>query len=401
MSGSAQAPLRIAGHVGAAGKHPNLLAQGDCLGALRALGADPRYAANVRLAYLDPPFNTGERSRDFADDFDRADWLAFMGERLAAAWGMLRADGSMWVHCDDCEQAALRVLMDELFGRQSHLATVVWQRRYSRENRLAFSRTQDYIHVYAPSGSSWREHRNRLARTDKPGTWSNPDGDPRGDWSTVSLIAQGGHATVEQDYSIELPSGRVATPPKGSCWRVTRPRFDALTAEGLIWFGPAGNNVPRRKVFREQAQGLVPSTWWTHAEVGHNAEANAELRRLAPEQAPFSTPKPERLMLRIVELASDLGDLVLDPFAGSGTTLAVAHKAGRAWVGVELSRATVARFTLPRMLAVVEGRDGGGVTEALGWQGGGGFAHALGPELPAGEEPRARSGARAPGAATP
>src|SRR5664280_1079990 len=114
---------------------------------------------------------------------------------------MLRADGSMWVHCDDCEQAAPRVLMDELFGRQSHLATVVWQRRYSCENRLAFSRTQDYIHVYAPSGSSWKEHRNRLARTDKPGTWSNPDGDPRADWSTVSLIAQGGHATVGQDYS--------------------------------------------------------------------------------------------------------------------------------------------------------------------------------------------------------
>jgi len=372
-----QRPLVIKERIGPSTKCSNLLVQGDCLDVLSILADDPTYGSNVRLAYLDPPFNTGERSRDYHDAFDRAQWLAFMKERLIATWQMLRSDGSMWVHCDDSEQATLRVLMDDLFGREQHIATLVWQRRYSRENRLAFSRTHDYIHVYAPAGSRWKEYRNRLARNDKPGTWSNPDNDPRGAWSTVSLIAQGGHGTKDQSYSIELPSSRVVNPPKGSCWRVTKQRFDALIAEGLVWFGLEGNNVPRRKVFLDKAQGLVPSTWWTHAEVGHNAQANSELRRLFPDRAPFSTPKPERLMLRIIEVATDIGDLVLDPFAGSATTLAVAHKAGRGWIGIELSEATITRFADPRVRAVVEGRDSGGVTDLLGWEEGGGFTRAI------------------------
>jgi adenine-specific DNA-methyltransferase len=372
-----QAPLAITHRAGTPNGRANLLVQGDCLQALEMLAENRRYRANVRLAYLDPPFNTGERSRDFEDSFDRAEWLTFMQERLAATWTMLRPDGSLWVHCDDREQAALRVLMDDMFGREQHVATVVWQRRYSRENRLAFSRAHDYLHVFAPAGARWKEHRNRLARNDKPGTWRNPDDDPRGPWSTVSLIAQGGHGTKDQSYTIELPSGRVVAPPKGSCWRISKPRFDLLLAEGLIWLGPDGNNVPRRKVFLDEARGLVPSTWWTHAEVGHNAEANAEARRLFPNRSPFSTPKPERLMLRILELATDRGDLVLDPFTGSATTLAVAHKSGRSWLGVELSERTIDRFAAPRMHAVIEGRDDGGVTEALTWEGGGGFVRAL------------------------
>lgn len=362
--------------IGARSARPNLLLHGDCLAILDALANHPRHVASVRLAYLDPPFNTGERSRDYHDSFDRADWTGFMRERLAACWRLLRPDGSLWVHCDDGEQATLRALMDELFGRDQHVATVVWQRRYSRENRRAFSCAHDYIHVFSPAGSRWKEHRNRLARSDKPGTWRNDDDDPRGPWSTVSLVAQGGHATKDQLYDLMLPSGRVVSPPVGSCWRVSRSKFEELVAEGLIWFGPKGDNVPRRKVFRADAQGLVPSTWWTHKEVGHNAEANAELRRLFPKRTPFSTPKPERLMLRIVELATNRGDLVLDPFAGSGTTLAVAHKARRRWIGVESSDATISDIARPRLGAVVDGQDAGGVTPKLGWTGGGGFVAA-------------------------
>jgi adenine-specific DNA-methyltransferase len=154
---------------------------------------------------------------------------------------------------------------------------------------------------------------------------------------------------------------------------VTKARFAALERDGLIWCGPDGDNVPRRKVFRDDAQGLVPSTWWTHREAGHNAEANAELRRLFPGARPFSTPKPERLMARIIEIASDPGDLVVDPFLGSGTTAAVAHKAERRWIGIEASAKTIEQFAEPRLRAVLEARDPGGVTEALEWAGGGGF----------------------------
>jgi adenine-specific DNA-methyltransferase len=230
------------------------------------------------------------------------------------------------------------------------------------------------LHVYAPAGAEFKRHRNRLPRNDPPGTWRD-DGDPRGAWSTVSLVAQGGHATRGQFYAITLPSGRTVEPPAGSCWRVTRERYEALADDELVWWGERGDSVPRRKVFLAEAQGLVPSTWWTHAEAGHNAEASAEQRRLFPGARPFSTPKPERLMWRILQIATDPGDLVLDPFLGSATTAAVAHKAGRRWVGVEASAATLERYALPRLTAVVQGRDPGGVTAALGWEGGGGFAY--------------------------
>jgi len=319
----------------------NRLIHGDCLDAMA--GLEPV----VRLAYLDPPFNTGERFADYEDSREREEWLGWLGVRVEAAWALLRPDGSLWLHCDDGEQAALRVLLDERLGRAAFVATVVWQKRYSRENRLAFSRAHDYLHVYAPAGGRWKHHRNRLPREDPPGTWR--DGDERGPWSTVSLVAQGGHGTRAQFYAIALPSGRVVEPPAGSCWRVTRERFAALVAEDLVWFGRGGDNVPRRKVFLHDAQGLVPSTWWPHAEVGHNAEANAELRRLFPGERPFSTPKPERLMARIVGIATEPGDLVLDPFLGSGTTAAVAGEMGRDWIGIEASAATIERFAAPRL----------------------------------------------------
>jgi len=344
----------------------NRLVHGDCLEVMGEL------AGGVRLAYLDPPFNTGERFADFHDAMDRRAWLAAMEPRLLAAWRLLREDGSLWVHCDDAEQASLRVLLDDALGREAFVATVVWQRRYSRENRRAFSTAHDYLHVYAPSGAAFKHHRNRLERNDPPGTWRD-DGDPRGPWSTVSLVAQGGHATRSQFYAIALPSGRVVEPPPGSCWRVTRERYEALVEAGLVWCGAGGDNVPRRKVFLADAQGLVPSTWWTHEEAGHNAEASAEQRRLFPGARPFSTPKPERLMARVIGIATDPGDLVLDPFLGSATTAAVAHKLGREWIGIEASAATIERYAEPRLRAVVDGSDRGGISGAAGWEGGGAF----------------------------
>lgn len=359
--------------VGEPDEKPNLLLHEDCLPAVRRLLSDGDFGGRVRLAYLDPPFNTGERSREFNDTFDSATWSSFIRERIEVIWTALSPDGSLWFHCDDREQATARTVMDDIAGRACHVATVVWQRRYSRENRRAFSTSHDYLHVYSPAGTNWKGHRNRLERKDKTDTWRNPDNDPGGPWSTVSLVAQGGHGTRDQFYTITVPSGRQITPPSGSCWRVTHKRFKELVANGEIWFGADGDNVPRRKVYLEDAKGLVPNTWWPFNEVGHTAEANAELRQLFPGQVPFSTPKPERLMLRILQIATNPGELVLDPFLGSGTTAAVAHKTRRRWVGVESSRETFRRLALPRLVSVVDGRDLGGVTNAVEWTGGGGF----------------------------
>jgi adenine-specific DNA-methyltransferase len=352
---------------------PNTLAIGECGAVLRALADQPSVAGRVRLAYLDPPFNTGERSRGYRDAFIPAEWRLFMTERMDLAWRLLADDGSLWVHSDEREQGTLRVLLDELFGRSTFVSTIVWQRRYSRENRRAFSPSHDYLHVYAPSGAEWKRYRNRLPRTDDKDLWRNPDHDPRGPWSTVSLVAQGGHGTKDQWFSVTLPSGRVVQPPAGSCWRVTPERLSELRRDGLVWFGATGNNVPRRKVFLAEAKGLVPSTWWPHSEVGHNAEANSEQRCLYSRSTPFSTPKPERLMSRILTIASDADDLVLDPFAGSGTTAAVAHKLRRRWYTVEIDSTTVDRFAEPRLRSVVDGTDTAGITAAAGWAGGGGF----------------------------
>jgi adenine-specific DNA-methyltransferase len=361
--------IRTARYGASSTEADGLLLEGDALPALRGL----EVARQVRLAYLDPPFNTQERFRHYDDALERPVWLAMMRDRLAAVRDLLASDGSMWVHCDDREQAYLRVLLDEVMGCDAFVATIVWQRRYSRENRRAIGTVHDYIHVYAPLGGAWKDARNRLPRRDPEGMWRNSDGDPRGPWSTVSLVAQGGHGTPDQFYEVATPSGKLVEPPTGSCWRVTRERLEALNEAGEIWFGADGANVPRRKVYMSDAQGLVPWTWWPHLEVGHNEEARREMRRLFPDREPFATSKPERLLARIVEIGTNPGDLVLDCFLGSGTTAAVAHKLGRRWIGIELRPEIVANFALPRLRAVVEGQDEGGVAAT---RTGGAFHHA-------------------------
>lgn len=357
----------------------NLLVEGDGRAALRALrlsSVKRSYSGKVKLAYLDPPFNTQEVFANYHDALDHGVWLTMMRSHLVELRELITEDGSLWVHCDDHEQAYLRVLMDEVFGRESFVATVVWQRRYSRDNRRAIGPVQDYIHVYSPLGQRWKDVRNRLPRRDKDGTWTNPDDDPKGAWSTHSLVAQGGHGTPAQFYDITTPSGRVVTPPIGSCWRVTRQRFDQLVDEGRIWFGRDGANVPRKRVYLSEAQGLVPWSWWPHEEVGHNDEARREMAALFPGAAPFLTPKPERLLERILKIGTNEGDLVLDCFLGSGTTAAVAHKMRRQWIGIELRPETVKMYALPRLQAVVAGADEGGISEQTGWTGGGSFVFA-------------------------
>jgi adenine-specific DNA-methyltransferase len=372
--GASDVKLRRTRGYGSQAANPDLrgqLIEGDALAAMRALAALPR-PPRPKLIYMDPPFNTGESFSHYRDRFEISDWLTMMWERLIAAADILAEDGSIWVHCDDRGQAYLRVMLDEIFGRDAFVATVVWQRRYSRENRKAIGAVHDYIHVFSPLGNRWSGVRNRLDREDPPNHWRNPDDDPRGPWSTVSLVAQGGHGTPQQSYEIVTPAGRVVAPPPDSCWRVTRERFDELLAEGRISFGAGGANVPRRKVFCSEAKGLAPWSWWTHPEVGHNEEARREQRSLFPGQPAFPTPKPERLLARIIEIASDEGDLTLDCFLGSGTTAAVSQKLRRAWIGIEHEPALVKDYVIPRLRAVVDGEQGG-ISEQAGWSGGGSF----------------------------
>lgn len=344
----------------------NLLIEGDALAALRALTELPefakRYVGRVKLAYIDPPFNTGETFSDYEDNIEHSVWLTMMRDRLLQVRRLLRRDGSVWVHLDSSESHRARVVLDEVFGTSAYVGTVVWQKRTSRDNRAAFSSSHDYLLVYSPAGKAWKEQRNRLPDT---GSFSNPDGDPRGPWRSVPMSAQAGRATASQFYTITTPTGVQHDPPAGRAWTYTRPRFEELLADNRIYWPRNGHGKPRLKRFPDESEGLVPFDLWPAAEVGENADAKRELVDLLPSVDPFDTPKPERLLERVLHVATDEGDVVLDCFAGSGTTAAVAHKMGRRWVTVERSSATVAKYTLPRLEKVVGGSDRGGISEQV------------------------------------
>lgn len=373
------------GEVGAPGRRAadNLLIRGDALNALTSLTRLPEFAreyvGKVKLAYLDPPFNTQQSFLQYDDALEHSVWLTMMRDRLVQIRELLSPDGSIWVHCDDSEQAHLRVLMDEVFGRSQWVATVVWQKRYSRDNRPAIGPVHDYIVVFAPSGAQWKHHRNRIPRSGAK-EYRNPNDDPRGPWRPIPMDAQGHRPN--QMYKIVTPAGVTYDPPRGRCWSMVRARYDELLAEGddappsrigRIYFGKDGRGRPNVIRYLSEDEGLVPWTWWPHEEVGHTDEAKKESMELTPEGEVFDTPKPERLMHRIIHLGSNPDDIVLDCFLGSGTTAAVAHKMGRRWVGVERSSTTLDTFALPRLSMTVNGEDPGGITDSLGWKGGGGF----------------------------
>jgi adenine-specific DNA-methyltransferase len=363
--------------VGDTGKNrirDNLLIRGDALNALTSLARLPEFAADylgkVKLVYIDPPFNTKESRLQYEDNLEHSVWLTMLRDRLLQIQDLLAPEGSVWLHLDDSEIHRARCVMDEVFGPSAFVATVVWQKRYSRDNRPAIGGVHDYLLVYAPTGNDWKHHRNRIDRLEAK-QYRNPNNDPRGDWRPVPMTAQGFRAN--QMYEIVAPGGAVHTPPKGRCWSMIRETFDGILAEGRIYFGQDGNSQPNVIRYLDEDEGLVPWTWWPSDEVGHNDESKKEMLTLFPDQPAFDTPKPERLMKRIVEIGSNPGDIVLDCFVGSGTTAAVAHKMGRRWVGAEWERETVETYAFPRLSAVAAGTDLGGITEGVGWTGGGGF----------------------------
>jgi adenine-specific DNA-methyltransferase len=383
------AEVRLLRDAGTVGELPtdsratdNLLMRGDALHALTSLAKLPElaseYRGKVRLAYLDPPFNTKQSFLRYDDALEHSVWLTMMRDRLVQIRKLLAPDGSLWVHCDDSEGAHLRVLLDDLFPGQ-WVATVIWQKRYSRDNRPAIGTVHDYIHVYSPQGGDWKHHRNRIPRVSAK-QYRNPNNDPRGPWRPIPMDAQGFRAN--QMYEITTPAGVVKKPPKGRCWSTIEENFKQLLADGpqeppsrlgRIYFGKHGRGMPNVIRYLSEDEGLVPWTWWPAEEVGHNDESKKEQLELHSAEDAFDTPKPERLMERIIRISTDPGDIVLDCFLGSGTTAAVAHKLGRRWVGIERSTATLDKHAIPRLTRLANGEDPGGITESVGWKGGGGF----------------------------
>ena len=352
-------------------KGDNLIIKGNNLIALHSL--KKRFAGKVKLIYIDPPYNTGKDSFNYNDHFNHSSWLTFMKNRLEVAWELLSDDGTIWISIDDSESHYLKVLADGIFGRENFLNEIIWQRAYAPVNlKKTFSRSHDAILVYAKNNSSEKEL-NKLPRDEVASSrYKNPDNDPRGVWQSDNLSV--GPAVESNIYEIITPSGRSVYPPEGYSWRLSRERLDEFIKDNRIWFGEDGNNVPRIKRFLSEVKdGVVAQTLWTYKEVGHNQDAKKEIKNLFEGQAVFGTPKPEKLIQRIIQLGSNEGDLVLDFFMGSATTQAVAHKMNRQYIGVE-QMDYIETVAVERLKKVIAGEQGG-ISKDVDWQGGGSFVY--------------------------
>jgi adenine-specific DNA-methyltransferase len=369
----------------------NLLVQGDNLEALKALL--PYYAGKVKCIYIDPPYNTGNEGWVYndntnspeikawlgsvvgkeAEDLSRHDkWLCMMYPRLRLLKEFLSDDGVIFVSIDDNEAHTLKIMCDDIFGKSNFIASIIWRKNYApKSSARHFSVDHDYVLIFAKCENNWVP--NPIARSEKQDkAYKNPDNDPRGLWRPNNLAARNFYS--KGTYPITCPSGRIIEgPPPGSYWRVSWEKFQELNEDNRIWWGKDGNNVPAPKIFlSEVKQGITPQTYWSYEDAGHTQEAKKEIVTLFGGDV-FDTPKPEKLIKRILEVATNPGDLVLDSFAGSGTTGAVAHKMGRKHISVEMGEHAHTHI-VPRYKKVIGGEQGG-ISQSLGWQGGGGFRY--------------------------
>ena len=359
----------------------NLLIRGDNLLALKALL--PFYRGQVKCIYIDPPYNTQSAFEHYDDKLEHSQWLSMMYPRLVLLRDLLAEDGSIWVSIDDNEGHYLKVLMDRIFLRKNFVANVIWQKAYGpRSNAFLISDSHDHILVFGKNKEliSFNLLNRSEEQTQK---YKNPDNDPRGDWkpenASISLLSgQRGKqfsktGKSENLFEIESPTGKKHYPPKNRCWAFSPKSYDLIKADNRIWFGQDGSGRPAIKRFlAEISQGVIPQTVWLHTEVGHNQESSREIRVLFGD-APFSTPKPERLIQHILKITTNPGDLILDSFLGSGTTAAVAHKMGRRYIGIEMGE-HAETHCIPRLQKVIDGEQGG-ISPAVNWQGGGGFRY--------------------------
>ncbi|MCH1880203.1 site-specific DNA-methyltransferase [Alcaligenes ammonioxydans] len=358
----------------------NLLVQGDNLHALKALL--PRYAGQVKCIFIDPPYNTGNEGWVYNDNvnspeirkwlgetvgkegetLDRHDrWLCMMYPRLVLLKQFMHEEGSIFVTIDDNEVASLRLLMDEVFGRQRFVTQIAWQSRYSRSSDASISLSHNHILVYAEDPDIWRKVRNRLPRSAaQEKQYKNPDGDPRGPWRAIPWDAP--NIRENLSYPIVTPKGTVRHPPAGRCWSRTEEQWDEIVSKGLAYFGKNENGAPSYKMFLEDAPQIVPNTWWPHEEAGHTDEAKKEvLELLFDTSVSFSTPKPTRLIERIIQIATDKDSIILDSFAGSGTTghavlkQNAADGGSRRFILVEMDETIAESVTSKRIKRVAQG----------------------------------------------
>ena len=351
----------------------NRLIRGDNLLALKAL--EQEFTGKVKCIFIDPPYNTGSAFEHYDDGVEHSIWLGLMRDRLEILRNLLSEDGSLWITIDDNEAHYLKVMCDEIFGRANFVANVVWQKKYTVANDAKwFSENHDHILIFAKNKEVWRPYRlERTSQMDQ--RYRNPDNHPKGVWKSTPLYAKRLGSEKEQAFSFQFKNGVVWTPPKG-----TSPRFPAETLRQLdendeIWFGADGKANPSRKTFLSELKisGTPPATIWLHTDAGNNHEAREEVKCINTEDY-FATPKPEKLMRRVLEIATNPGDLVLDSFAGSGTTGAVAQKMGRRWIMIELGEHCHTHI-IPRLKKVIDGEDKGGITQTVNWKGGGGFRY--------------------------
>ncbi|TIW88920.1 MAG: site-specific DNA-methyltransferase [Mesorhizobium sp.] len=348
----------------------NLLIQGDNLLALKALEAD--YAGKIKCVFIDPPYNTGSAFTQYEDGMEHSIWLGLMRDRIEILRHLLTDDGSLWVTLDDNEAHYFKVMCDEIFGRANFVTSVVWQKKYApKSDSKLLSSSHDFVLVYAKNIELVRL--NRLGKTEtQTSRYTNRDNDPRGPWKAGDVLRNEvrGYAV----FPVKLPSGREVWPSNGTSWRYTKEKFEELIKDNRIWFGVNGDARPAIKRFISDVSDTIPATtWWEYKEVGHNDEAKKESKELYGADV-FATPKPERLLERVIHIASEPGDIVLDSFAGSGTTGAVAHKMGRRWIMVELGDHCTTHI-VPRLRKVIDGTDNGGISKAVDWMGGGGFRY--------------------------
>lgn len=404
----------------------NLLILGESGDVLEALTRVPelaeKYVGQVKLIYIDPPFNTQKAFSCYEDNLEHSIWLTMMRDRLLHLKRLLSQYGTIWVHIDDVEAHRIRLLMDEVFGAGNFISEIAWEKTFKPRNdkkeREGFSSRHDTILVYSKSSDvEW----NRLPRTAAmDSAYSNPDGDPLGEWTSAPATANKGDGAGGMCYAIQSPlTGEMLRPPKGGHWRFgqkdmlnwlscyapyklvdlhdeeTRAENEGVSIDRVKVGVPAivldcpveeaivhtkavmkdgvwprvyvtGGGGFRSKSYLATKPGKVPEDWWTYTEVGSNDEAKNEIKALFPSEVPFDTPKPEKLLERIIHIATNPSDIVLDCFGGSGTTAAVAQKMGRRWVTCELLKSIFLKFTLPRLKKVVNNEDQGGITRTKG-----------------------------------
>lgn len=354
----------------------NLIVQGDNLHALKALL--PKYAGRVKCIYIDPPYNTGNEGWIYndkvnspeinkwlgqtvgkeAEDLSRHDkWLCMMYPRLVLLKQFLAEDGAIFVSIDDNEVASLRLLMDEIFGTRRFLANIIWQKRTSPDARLNLGDAHEFIVCYTMG--SHRDLNQLPLSEEQKKRFKNPDKDPLGPWASTDFTAQG--YRPNQMYEIQTPSGKKFSPPEGVCWKNTEDVYHKLHKQGRMWYGKDGSSMPRRKTYLSEREGVNSWSWWDNNSSGHSQEGKKDLNEILDKAHCFETPKPTRLIQRILQIASDKDSIILDSFAGSGTTghavlkQNAADGGNRKFIMVEMGENIAADITAERVRRVAAG----------------------------------------------